>query len=336
LKKYLLTRAFLLIFTLFGISLVSFCILQLAPGSPLEMKLMQDPSGSMGDRSAITDEVIERLRQQYHLDKPILERYALWMGDVLRLDFGTSFVDHRPVFQKIMERLPVSLVFGMSAIFLALCIGIPLGLASGRYHNQPIDRGIAFFSIALYAMPSYVLGILLLTFLGSEEFLNLFPIYGIQSDGYHQMSLWGKILDRTHHFVLPVICYSIGGLAFITQQQRASILECLHQDYIRTARAKGQTENKIFYRHAFRNSLIPVITILGAMIPSILGASIIIETLFSIPGLGLLVFESLLSRDYPTIMANFVIGGLLTLSGILISDILYVVVDPRINFGGTD
>lgn len=334
-KRYLLTRVFLLVFTLFGISVVSFMMLQLAPGSPLEMKLMQDPSGSLGDRSVITEEMVDRLKAQYHLDKPLLERYRLWMGDVLRLDLGTSFVDHRPVIDKIVERIPVSLVFGVSALFLALCIGVPLGLISGRNHNTSLDRGITFISIALYAMPSYVLGILLLTFLGSEEFLNIFPIYGIQSDTYHQLSFFGKIADRIHHFILPCICYSIGGLAFITQQQRASILDCLHQDYVRTARAKGQTERKVFYRHAFRNSLIPIVTILGAMVPSILGASIIIEALFSIPGLGLLVFEALLSRDYPTIMANFMIGGLLTLSGILISDLLYVVVDPRISFGGS-
>jgi len=335
-KQYLLKRAFLLIFTLLGISIVSFAMLQLAPGSPVEMKLMQDAGGGLGDRAAITDEMIERLRKQYHLDKPIHTRYFLWMNDVIRLDFGTSFLDHRPVIEKIWERLPVSLIFGASALFLAFFIGVPLGLLSGRYHNTPTDRAAAFFSIALYAMPSYVLGILLLTFLGSEEFLNLFPIYGIQSDGYQQYSLVGKILDRLHHFVLPCICYSIGGIAFITQQQRAAILECLHQDYVRTARAKGLAENKVFYRHAFRNSLIPIVTIFGAMIPSILGASIIIETLFSIPGLGLLVFEALLARDYPTIMANFIIGGFLTLSGILLSDILYVVVDPRIHFEGSD
>ncbi|TVQ79280.1 MAG: ABC transporter permease [Bradymonadales bacterium] len=335
-KRYLITRAFLFLFTLWGITIVTFGMLQLAPGSPLEMKLLSDPTGGMGDRSMITEDQIERLRAQYHLDKPILHRYVLWLKDIAVLDFGTSFVDHRPVIEKIGERLPISLIFGGSAIFLALFLGIPLGLLSGRFHNRPLDRGIAFFSIALYAMPSYVLGILLLTFLGSDEFLNIFPIYGIQSDNYRELSLFGKAFDRLHHFVLPCVCYSIGGLAYITQQQRASILECLHQDYVRTARAKGQTERVVFYRHAFRNSLIPIVTILGALIPGIVGSSIIIESLFSIPGLGLLVFESLLARDYPTIMANFVIGGVLTLSGILLSDILYVVVDPRIHFGSAN
>jgi len=331
-QTYILKRIILLFFTLWGITLVSFVMLQLAPGSPLEMKIQRGQGGSLMEKSAVTEEVIKRMKKQYHLDQPIMVRYWLWLKDISHLNFGTSFTDHRPVIKKIEERLPVSLIFGFSGIFLALVVGIPLGLLSGAYQNTPLDRGVAFFSIALYALPSYVLGILLLTFLGGGEFLNIFPIYGIQSDNYETLNFIGRVLDRAHHFVLPCICYSIGALAFITQQQRASILEVLSQDYIRTARAKGLSEKVVFLKHAFRNSLIPIITILGAMLPSILGASVIIEALFSIPGLGLLAFNALLQRDYPTIMANFTIGALLSLLGIFLSDILYVVVDPRINF----
>ncbi len=333
-RNYLLKRILFFFFTLWGITFVSFLMLQLAPGSPLEMKLMKDKSGGLGDKSALTEELREELKKQYHLDKPILIRYALWMKDVVRLDFGTSFVDHRPVIDKIDERLPVSLIFGISSVLIALLVGIPLGLLSGAFHKSIFDRGIAFIVVAQYSLPTYVVGILLLTFFGGGDFLDWFPIYGIQSDHYETLSWMGKILDRAHHFILPCFCYCLGSLAFITQQQRASILDAISQDYIRTARAKGLSEPLVFLKHAFRNSLIPIITIVGAMIPSVLGGGVIIETLFSIPGLGLLAFESLLQRDYPTIMANFTISAFLSLLGIFLSDILYVLVDPRIDFEG--
>lgn len=331
-RAYILKRIALLFFTLWGITIVSFMMLQLAPGSPLDMKIARGSQGALGEKSVVTEEVIQRLKKQYHLDQPILVRYGLWLKDISKLNFGTSFSDHRPVIDKIKERLPVSLVFGFSGIIIALLVGIPLGLLSGKFHSSGLDRSVVFVSIALYALPSYVLGILLLTFFAGGDFFNWFPLYGMQSDSYEYLSFFGKIADRLHHFILPVICYSIGGLAFIIQQQRASILEAMTQDYIKTARAKGLPEWKVYLKHAFRNSLIPILTIVGAMLPSILGASVIIENLFSIPGLGELALRSLLERDYPTIMANFSIGALLSLLGIFLSDILYVVVDPRISF----
>lgn len=334
-QSYLLKRLIFMIFTLWGITVVSFVMLQLAPGSPIEMKFMQDQSGAMGSDREVSKETIERLRKQYHLDKPILVRYGLWLKDIVQLDFGTSFSDNRPVIEKIKERIPVSLTFGITGIIVALLIGVPLGLLAAAKKNTIFDYSITFFSIALYALPSYVLAILLLTFLGGGDFLDLFPIYGIQSDNYSQLSFFGKIFDRLHHFVLPAICYSIGGIAFITQQQRASLLDNFQQDYIRTARAKGVSEKSVLFKHAFRNSLIPTLTILGAMVPGILGASVIIESVFSIPGLGLLAYEALLQRDYPTIMANFTIGAFLSLLGILLSDVLYVIADPRISFGSS-
>lgn len=333
-RAYLLKRLVLLFFTLWGITLVSFTILQLAPGSPVDAKLGQNSEGSLSDRSGITEEQRRQLMAEFHLDKPIHIRYGLWLKDIARLDFGTSFMDRRPVIEKLKERIPVSLVFGISSIVISLLIGIPLGLISAIKQNSFFDRGIAVFVIAMYSLPTYVLGILLLTFLGGGDFLDLFPIYGIQSDNYSQLNWWEGILDRAHHFVLPCLCYCIGTLAFITQQQRASILEALSQDFVRTARAKGVEERWVVLKHAFRNSLIPIVTIVGAMIPAILGGGVIVESLFSIPGLGLLAFESLLQRDYPVIMANFTITAFLSLLGIFISDLMYVLVDPRIDFEG--
>jgi len=334
LRAYFLKRLLLLGFTLWGITLVSFSILQLAPGSPIDAKLASGQDGSLSDKSAITAEQRQQLMEEFHLDKPLIIQYGLWLKDIVRLDFGTSFIDRRPVIEKIKERLPVSLVFGLSSILFSLLIGIPLGIFSAWKKDTLIDRLIAVKVIAFYSLPTYVLGILLLTFLGGGDFLDLFPIYGIQSDNYEQLGFWAQILDRAHHFVLPCICYCIGTLAFITQQQRASLLEAMSQDYIRTARAKGMSERRVVLKHAFRNSLIPIVTIIGAMIPSILGGGVIVESLFSIPGLGLLAFESLLQRDYPTIMANFTITALLSLLGIFISDLFYVLVDPRIDFEG--
>lgn len=331
-KRYFLKRVGLLFVALWGITLVTFLMLQFAPGSPLEMKLAQDRGGGLSSKAQITDEVVERLKKQYNLDKPVMVRYGLWVKDIVQLDFGTSFTDHRPVIEKIKERIPVSLALGATGILVALLIGIPSGLLAAALKDSIWDRSIAVISIALYSLPAYVLGIYLLTFLGSEEFLNWFPIYGLQSTNYEELGFFEQIADRLHHFFLPALCYSIGGIAFISQQQRASILDAMGQDFIRTARAKGLSERVVFLKHAFRNSLIPILTIVGAMVPSLVGASVIIESLFSIPGLGLLMFEALLQRDYPTHMANVTILSMLSLLGIFLSDLLYVIVDPRINF----
>ncbi len=333
--RYFLKRLAYFGFTLWAITLVSFVMLQLTPGSPLEMKMSQGKDGTLGDKSVITEEALLQLKKQYHLDKPILVRYGLWLNDLAHLDFGTSFIDHRPVIDKIKERLPVSIAFGLSSIIVAHLFGIPFGLLAGAFRDKWIDRWISFKVIALYSIPSYVLGILLLTFLGGGDFLNLFPIYGIQSDDYENLSTFSKFLDRAHHFILPLICYTAGSFAFITQQQRASLIETLDQDYIRTARAKGLSESQVVLKHAFRNSLIPIATLIGGMVPAILGGSVIIESMFSIPGLGLLSFESLIQRDYPTIMANFTIGAVLSLAGLFLSDLAYVLVDPRIDFEGS-
>jgi len=333
-RNYFLKRLLYLGLTLLGITLVSFAILQLAPGSPIEAKIGAGRDGALSDRQSITEDQRKQLMEEFNLDKPLIVQYGLWLKNLAQFNFGTSFMDRRPVAEKIKERLPVSLVFGISSIIVALLFGIPLGLWAGSKPNSWIDRSIAVLVIAMYSLPTYVLGILLLTFFGGGDFLDLFPIYGIQSDDYSTLDLFGRILDRTHHFILPCICYTIGTLAFITQQQRASILEALSQDYIRTARAKGVTEFWVLMKHAFRNSLIPIVTIVGAMIPSILGGGVIVESMFSIPGLGLLAFESLLQRDYPMIMANFTITAFLSLLGIFLSDLFYVMVDPRIDFEG--
>ena len=334
-RAYLLKRLFLLIFTLWGITLVSFLMVNLAPGSPLEMKLARDPSGGLSsEKASISQENLEALKKLYNLDKPLLVRYGIWVKDIFTFNFGTSFVDHRQVSEKILERLPISLILGITSVIIALFLGIPLGIASGTFHNTLFDRVVAFLVIAFFSLPSYVLGIYLLTFFGGGEFFDLFPVYGLQSEDYDVLPWVGKFFDRAHHLFLPCLCYSIGGLAMITQQQRNSLLEVLRQDYIRTARSKGLGEIAVVLKHAFRNSLIPIITMTGGMIPALLGGGVIVETLFSIPGLGLLAYEALLQRDYPTIMADFTIFAFLSLIGILVADICYVLADPRIDFEG--
>ncbi len=307
-------------------------MLQLTPGSPLELKMQRDNRGALGEQSAISEEAMENLKRLYHFDKPIHVRYGLWLNDLIHLDFGKSFAEHRPVLDMLKERIPVSIAFGLTSILVALFIGIPLGMIAAAYQGRFIDYCVSVILIALYSTPVYVVALVLLTFLGGGDFLDLFPIYGLKSDDYETLSWAGQIWDRAHHFFLPGLCYCLGGLAFIAQQQRSSLLDCMRQDYIRTALSKGLSERSAFLKHAFRNSLIPTVTLLGGMIPGILGGGIIIERIFSIPGLGLLSYEGLLNRDYPVIMANFTISSFLVLLGIFIADFLYVVVDPRITF----
>lgn len=330
---YLLKRLALLLVTLLGITFVSFGMLQLAPGSPIEMKLRQGVGGSMSSEGELTEEIKERLRAQYNFDKPIVVQYWLWLKKIVVLDFGNSFHgSQEPVIDIIARRLPVSLVLGITGILVAVLLGIPLGVLSARFQGGWLDFLWTFMTTAAFALPSYVLGILLIVAFANPAALALFPPYGTASSNYENLSAVAQFFDVAWHFVLPCFCYSIGGLAMISQQQRNALIESLGQDYIRTARAKGLSDFVVTFKHAFRNSLIPTLTMFAGLIPSIVGSSVIIEYLFSIDGLGALMLKALFERDYPIIMASFTIGALLTLIGILFSDIMYTVADPRIDF----
>jgi peptide/nickel transport system permease protein len=330
-RSYILKRLFLLVPTLLGITLVTFLIIQLAPGSPIERKL----SIEQGLKSqAITREIIEETKKLYGLDKPLYVRYLIWVKQIATLDFGSSYVDHRPVIDKIAERLPVTLSLNMLSIFLAYLIAIPIGVLSALRRGGIFDRVVTFSLFALYSIPSFWMAIILIYFLGGGEHWSLFPTYGIKSPGFEFFPLHLKILDYLWHIALPVVCLTYGDLAALSRYQRGSMLEVLRADFIRTAFAKGLPRRVVILRHALRNSLISIITIVGAILPAMIGGSVIIESIFSIPGIGKLGFDAVLSRDYPVIMAISTISAFLTLIGILVSDILYVLVDPRISFEG--
>lgn len=330
-KAYLLKRFFLIIPTLLGITFITFLMIQLAPGNPVSMKLQQ--LGGEGIKSeTVSREVIEQTKKLYGLDKPFHVQYLLWLKRLGTLDFGDSYKDHRPVIQKIKEALPVTLILNIISILLIYLISVPLGVYSAIKPESRIDKVLTMVQFFLYSLPSFWVAMILIIYLGGGEYLDLFPVTGIVSEGIRSLPWWGKIGNMLWHLVLPVTVLTYGGFAFLSRFSRAQLLEVIRQDYIRTARAKGLSERKVIFKHALRNALIPFVTLVGTLLPAMIGGSVIVEQIFSIPGMGLLGFESVLSRDYPTVMAIATIEAVLTLISLLISDVLYVFVDPRISF----
>lgn len=329
--SYIARRFALLIPTFFGITLITFVIIQLTPGSPVSLKLM-GPGGAGIKAENISKEVIEQTKKLYGLDKPLYEQYARWLWRLVRFDFGLSFKDHRPVIDKIAEAIPKTLTLNIISIFLIYLISFPLGIYSAVRPRGFWDRGMTLILFILYSLPNFWVAIILIRFLSGGEYLDLFPVVGFSSEGAEQLSFLGYIGNIAWHLVLPVTVLTYGGLAFLSRFSRAQMLEVIRQDYIRTARAKGLSERIVIFKHALRNALIPLLTLMSALLPALIGGSVIVEQIFSIPGMGKLGFEAVLSRDYSTVMAIASISAFLTLISILITDILYVVVDPRISF----
>ena len=327
-RTYILKRLLLIIPTLLGITTITFIITHLAPGeTPITGGT---DTGQL--RGHLTREQIERWRDLHHLSDPIYVQYVYWLGDVAKLNFGESFKDGRPVMTKILERLPITMTLSLTAIFLVYLIAIPLGVHSAVHQNSLSDRITTFIVFVLYSLPGFWVAHVLLTYACGGDYLNLFPLAGISSPSASQMNAFQWFFDRLWHLILPIVCYTYGGLAGLSRYARAGMLEVLRQDYVRTARAKGLPERVVVMKHAFRNSIIPIVTIVAGLLPALLGGSVIVEQIFSIPGMGRLGFEAVLNRDYPVIMGLATISAALTLIGILLSDLLYAVVDPRISY----
>jgi peptide/nickel transport system permease protein len=306
---------------LLGITLISFVVIHLAPGEPTDLQTQLNPEASA--------ELQQRLRAQYDLDKPLMVQYGKWLGRLVRFDFGDSFSqDRRPVAAKIAERLPVTILINVLSIGLILAVAVPIGIVSAVRRNSHFDRFTTVFVFIGFATPSFWLALLLMDFLGVRY--GLFPIVGLKSLGYDYLSWSGQVLDILHHLVLPVFVSAFGGLAGFSRYMRANMLEVIRQDYILTARAKGLTEKAVIWKHALRNALLPVITILGLSVPGLIGGSVIFETIFAIPGMGKLFYDGVMMRDYPLIMGVLVIGAVLTLVGNLLADLGYALADPRI------
>lgn len=323
-KKYILKRLIIAAITLLGITVIVFFIIHLAPGSPLDSLLPEDGFHE------IPPQVSEEMRRIFHFDEPLYKQYLLWLNDLIHLDLGTSFFDRRSVGEKIWERLPNTILLNATAIFLMFLTAIPIGALSAARQNSKLDRASGTFFYILYSLPNFWVAIILQLIFAVT--LKILPLYGLQSEGAEQMGIGWWLLDRASHLVLPALCLSYGGLAFLSRFSRAGLVEVIRQDYIRTARAKGLSEKVVTFKHGLRNSLIPLLTLFGFMVPALIGGSIIIEQIFSWPGIGRLFFEAVLQRDYPTVMGLSFISAVLTLLGILIADILCVVADPRIRY----
>jgi peptide/nickel transport system permease protein len=325
---YLIRRILLLVPTLFGITLLSFLLIRLSPGNAALLK----GGGGEGGGRAMTAEVREQMIKLYGLDKPPLVAYADWVGRSLRLDLGNSIVDHRSVAAKIGERLPLTMSLAGSALLISYLVAIPLGVAAALKRGQVVDRTISFVVFVLYSIPSFAAALLLILLVAGGDYLNLLPMYGANSINASAMGPFAWLWDRMLHMILPVICLTYASLASISRYARVSMLEALGQDFVRTARAKGLPERLVIFRHALRNALIPIITIFALELPVLIGGAVIIESIFSLPGMGQLMFQSLDSKDEPVIMGITVLAAMVTLLSYLAADILYVVVDPRITY----
>lgn len=322
--RYVAKRLLLAGVTLVGITIVTFAVTRLAPGDPALEAV------SRGGASTMSAEAYARLRTYYDLDQPMSRQYAAWLGRVVRLDFGRSFHDGRRVTDKVGERLPATLCLAGGAVVLSLAFAIPIGLASARRAGGVFDTVVGGVLAALYSVPRYVMAMLLIVVVGVH--LDWFSPYGLRSDSFEDMSYPGKAADLARHFALIVFCFAYPLIAYQARFIRGNLLEVLGQDYIRTARAKGLSERAVLHRHAFRNTLLPLITVVGLLVPSALGGSVILETMFQWPGIGQLLFQAMTQRDYPVVMALTVVAAVVVLLCTLLADLTYALADPRVRY----
>ncbi|MDR1041216.1 MAG: ABC transporter permease [Deltaproteobacteria bacterium] len=319
--KYTFKRILMMFPTLLGITVISFAVMHLAPGDPTNYVLDMNPKASQTARA--------RLRELYGLDKPIHVQYWNWLKSLARMDLGRSFApDRRLVRDKIVERLPVTLALNVFSMAIILALSLPLGLWAAVRAGGIFDKMSTVFVFVCFAAPSFWLALLGMYLFGVR--LGWLPISGLTSINHGDMTSWGKICDLASHLAMPVVISSLGGLAGLSRYLRSNMLEIIRQDFLTTARAKGLPERIVIWKHALRNALIPVITILGLSVPGLVGGSVIMESIYAIPGLGQLFYTAVMSRDYPVVMGGLVMGAVLTLLGNLLADLGYAAADPRV------
>lgn len=318
--RFILRRLVISLPILFGITIITFGVIHLTPGGFTSVHMDMNPNVSLDS--------IAKLQELYGLDLPLPVQYVKWVSRLVRLDFGRSFLDQSPVIHKIGQRLPATLLLsGLSMLFIFM-LAIPVGVYSAMHHNSRQDRVITVLTFVGYSVPTFWLALLCMLLFGVV--LGWLPISGIRSVNHDFLGPMGQFWDYVSHLILPVLISAFGGLASISRYTRSNMLEVVRQDYIRTARAKGLPRSRVYYVHALKNALLPIITIIGLALPGLIGGSFIFETIFSWPGMGRLAYESALSFDYPTIMGIAVIGAVLVLLGNILADVLYASVDPRI------
>jgi peptide/nickel transport system permease protein len=322
---YALRRLLLAIPLLLGITVVSFLVLHLAPGDPAAVMVG-------GSEQPIDPEMYKQLVKVYNLDKPLWQQYWLWLSSLVRLDFGRSFAPHgRPVLSMIAERLPITLLLNIVEMLIIVATAIPIGALSATRQYSTFDKVTTVFVFVGFATPDFWLALLLMILFGVQ--LGWLPISGLRSLNWEYLSFWQQQLDFLSHLALPVLVATFGGLAGFSRYMRQSMLEVIRQDYIQSARAKGLAERVVIGKHALRNALLPIVTILGLSLPTLIGGSVIVESVFAIPGMGQLMVQAAFERDYPVLMGNLVIVSTLTLVANLLADLAYSLVDPRIRVG---
>jgi peptide/nickel transport system permease protein len=314
--KYILRRLLVSIPVLFGVTLIAYFIMTLAPGDAVDMLI--SPGLSPQD--------IALKRQALGLDEPVLVQYAKWLHELTHGNLGYSFTNRRPVTERIGERIGPTLILTFSSLLLSYLIAIPIGVLSAVRQYSFLDYASTIFSFLGISVPSFFFGLLMIYFFALK--MDLFPTGGMQTIGAPF-----SLPDRLAHLVLPAIVLSLQNTGVIMRYTRSGMLEVIHQDYIRTARAKGLGERLIIYRHALRNALIPVITLAGVQLPFLLGGAIITEQIYNWPGMGRLAVEAINQRDYPTIMGINMLAAVMVIAGNLFADVMYGVVDPRIRHG---
>ena len=340
LRNYVIRRILLMVPTFLGITVVTFVLCQFVPGGPIDQIKLQLAGAQMGEAGyvstredvqlSIPEDQLDILKEYYGFDKPIPLRYLGWLWNLVRLNLGDSFRYTMPVIKIIGSRLPVSVFYGAITTILTYLICIPLGMVKAIRHRTLIDNLTSILIFIGYAIPGFALGALLLVLLAVKK--DWFPLGGFHGQDFATLSMGGKVIDIAHHAVLPLICYLIGSFAVMTLLMKNSLMENMSADYVKTALAKGLSWRRAVFGHALRNSLIPLATSFGNNISLILMGSVLIERVFNIKGIGLLVYESIVARDYPVVLGMIVIGSLLLLLGNLLSDLCVAAVDPRVRF----
>ena len=349
LLNYIVKRILLMIPTLLGVLTLTFAVIQFVPGGPVEQMMLElkgrgeasvgavESSGAGSQyrgRQGVDEERLKEIKALYGFDKPPLERYFMMLKRFAMFDLGQSYYQHKSVWDLVVSKLPVSISIGLWTFFISYLVSIPLGIAKAVRDGTRFDRVTSTMILVGYAIPGFVLGVLLLVIFGGGSFLQIFPLRGLTSDHWNELSLMGKVMDYLWHLVLPITASVLGSFAVVTMLTKNSFLEEIRKQYVLTARAKGVSENKVLWKHVFRNALIPLITgFPAAFIGAFFAGSLLIETLFSLDGLGLLSYEAVMRRDYPVVFGTLYLFTLIGLVTKLISDLCYVLVDPRIQFG---
>lgn len=337
---YFIRRFLLIIPTFLGITVMVFVITRFVPGGPIERIIAQaqqmgtiqsaGPGSSAEQTQPLSEEQIKELEKYYGFDKPVLVSYFLWLGKVVRGDLGTSTRYYDPVWDMIKERIPISLYFGILSMLLVYGICIPLGILKAIRHKSTFDNVSSVVVFTGYAVPGWVVGVLMLVVFASHW--EFFPLGGLVSDDFEDFTFMGKMADIAWHTALPLLAYVVGSFTVMTFLMKNTLMDNLASDYVRTAIAKGLPFRKAIFRHALRNSLIPIATSFGNNISIILSGSFLIEKVFNINGMGLLGYESVVERDYPVVLGILVISSLLFMIGNILSDVCVALVDPRVKF----